>query len=148
MVRSAPENMEASTMIAITPFQKNVKFFFNTIYRPMLARIVGGIVTPNTRFPDRKAADAEAWECARLHAGLVMKLWSISNTPPDPWESWRGNPNTKNPDDRKKARVKTYVVTDKGEVYDHRTRYFIPQPFADKLGFSNPTWAERLSPDW
>lgn len=135
-------------MIAITQLQKNTKYFYQTIYRSMLAKMVGGPVTPNTRFPTKEKADAEAWECAKLHAALTMNLWSISNTPPDPWASWRGNPNTKNPDDRKKARVSTYVITDNGEVYDHRARYFIPQPWADRLGFSNPTWAERLSPDW
>lgn len=135
-------------MIAITPFQRNVKFFYDTIYRPMLAKVTGGPWTPNSRFPTRVEAEAEAWECARLHAGLMTKVWKVTDTPPDPWASWRGNPNTKNPNDRKKARVVTYVVTDKGEVYDHRARYFVPQPYADQLGFTNAIWAERLSPDW
>jgi hypothetical protein len=44
--------------------------------------------------------------------------------------------------------VNTYVVDENGKVYDHRIRYFIPEPFAAQLGFTNARWAENLSKDW
>ena len=138
-------------MLALTSFQKDIKAFYQSIYRPMLLKISGGPVTPNTRYPDRKAAEAEAWECAKLHAGLLPrnKVFEIvDDVQLDPWKSWRGNPNSPNPNDRAKSAVSTFVVRTTREVYDHRNRYFIPQPWAKQLGFVNAAWAERLSPDW
>lgn len=139
-------------MLALTPFQKDVKAFYDTIYRPMLMRVYGGPVTPNTRYPDRKSAEAEAWECARLHAGLLPRnkfFEVVDDKELDPWKAWRGNPNSPNPNDRAKAAVSTFVVrTTTREVYDHRNRYFVPEPWAKQLGFVNALWAARLSPDW
>lgn len=139
-------------MIALTPYQKDVKYFFDTIYRPMLARVTGGAASQGYRFPTRKEADEEARECARLHAGLLPRnrvFEVVDNEELDPWKDWRGNPNTPNQNDRRKASVHTYVVkTTTREVYDHRNRYFIPEPWARQLGFTNALWAARLSPDW
>jgi len=135
-------------MIALTQFQKDVKYFFDTIYRPMLAKVTGGSASLGYRFPTRKEGDAEAWECAKLHAGLLKGRMKVVDTAPDPWASWRGKKNDPNPGIRKQASVKTYVVDQNGAVYDHRTRYFIPEPFATQLGFTNARWAAALSKDW
>lgn len=139
-------------MIALTPYQKDVRYVFDTIYRPMLARVTGGTAAQGYRFPTRKEADAEAWECARLHAGLwprnaVFKIVDSAET--DPWKEWRGNPNSPNANDRKKASVSTFVVrSTTNEVYDHRNRYFIPEPWATQLGFVNARFAANMSQEW
>lgn len=135
-------------MIAITKKQRDVKYFFDTIYRPMLAKVTGGAASLGYRFPTRKEGDAEAMECARLHAGLLDGTMKVIDTPPDPWASWRGKKTDPNAGIRKQAAVKTYVVDSKGAVYDHRIRYFIPEPFATQLGFTNARWAANLSKDW
>jgi hypothetical protein len=72
----------------------------------------------------------------------------VVDTPPDPWADWRGKKTSPNPGVRKQASVNTYVVDENGKVYDHRIRYFIPEPFAAQLGFTNARWAENLSKDW
>jgi len=135
-------------MIALTQFQKDVKYFFDTIYRPMLAKVTGGSASLGYRFPTRKEGDAEAMECARLHAGLLRGRMKVVDTPPDPWKDWRGKKTDPNAGVRKQASVKTYVVDENGAVYDHRIRYFIPEPFATQLGFTNVRWAANLSKDW
>lgn len=135
-------------MIAITKKQRDVKYFFDTIYRPMLAKVTGGAASLGYRFPTRKEGDAEAMECARLHAGLLDGTMKVIDTPPDPWASWRGKKTDPNAGIRKQAAVKTYVVDSNGSVYDHRIRYFIPEPFATQLGFTNARWAANLSKDW
>jgi len=135
-------------MIAITKKQRDVKYFFDTIYRPMLAKVTGGAASLGYRFPTRKEGDAEAMECARLHAGLLDGTIKVVDTPPDPWASWRGKKTDPNAGIRKQAAVKTYVVDSHGAVYDHRIRYFIPEPFATQLGFTNARWAANLSKDW
>lgn len=135
-------------MIAITKKQRDVKYYFETIYRPMLAKVTGGAASLGYRFPTRKEGDAEAMECARLHAGLLDGTMKVIDTPPDPWASWRGKKTDPNAGIRKQAAVKTYVVDSNGSVYDHRIRYFIPEPFATQLGFTNARWAANLSKDW
>ena len=114
----------------------------------MLAKVTGGAASLGYRFPTRKEGDAEAMECARLHAGLLDGTMKVIDTPPDPWASWRGKKADPNAGIRKQAAVKTYVVDSNGAVYDHRTRYFIPEPFATQLGFTNARWAANLSKDW
>lgn len=135
-------------MIAITKKQRDVKYFFDTIYRPMLAKVTGGAASLGYRFPTRKEGDAEAMECAKLHSGLLDGTMKVIDTPPDPWASWRGKKTDPNAGIRKQAAVKTYVVDSNGTVYDHRIRYFIPEPFATQLGFTNARWAANLSKDW
>jgi hypothetical protein len=103
-------------MIALTQYQKDIKYFFNTIYRPMLARVTGGAASLGYRFPTRKEGDAEAWECAKLHTGLLKGRMKITDVGPDPWADWRGKKDSPNPGVRKQASVNTYVVDENGNV--------------------------------
>jgi hypothetical protein len=137
--------------IPLTQYQKDAKYFFDSIYKPMLARVTGGSAAQGYRFPSPKEANKEAWECAYLHAGLLPRnaVYSVTDTPPDPWASWRGSPTDPNLESRKKNIVKTYVVNIKtNQVYDHRIRYFVPEPWATQLGFTNARFAANMSPDW
>lgn len=140
-------------VVPLTQFQRDTKRLYDTLYRAILARVTGGSAGDGYRFPTAKEANAEAWECARLHAGLLPRnnVFRIVDDPVnDPWKQWRGNPNDSNPEIKKKSSVSTYVIkTQTNEVYDHRTRYAIKEPWAFRLGFLNPifTWDAMGAPE-
>ena len=142
-------------VVPLTQFQRDTKNLYNSVYRGILVSVFDpkAPVSPNSRFPTRKAAEAEAWECARLHAGLLPRnnvFRIVDDAVNDPWKDWRGKPTDSNPEIKKRASVSTYVVKNSDDsVYDHRNRYVIKEPWAFRLGFLNPifTWNTMGAPE-
>lgn len=148
-------------------FDFDAELVFNKFYKPLLMRVVvcqpDKYRTPEAmescaasakshgyRFPSPKEANAEAWESARLHAGLMKRNgWKIvDNAETDPWTSWRCLPPSCNMGTNEevvaKSKVRSYVVDAAGNVYDHRTRYFIRPDWAKALGKINPRFSVTL----
>lgn len=144
----------------VTQMDKDTKLLFNQFYKPLLASVTfctpAKNPTPDSmakcaeqaktwghRFPTPKEADAEAWQCARLHAGLLpYNGWKIiDDAATDPWTAWRCLEPTchmgTNEETIAKSTVRSYVVDATGAVYDHRTRYFIRPDWAKALGKIN-----------
>lgn len=145
--------------------EDKVNRLFDVIYWPILKK-----VTPclKSKFPDavkRAACEklhaglglrfykeeqgrAEALECARLHVGLATDSYKIiDDAATDPWTGWRCLApacNSTNQEIVAKSSVRSYVLDNNGNLYDHRRRYFIPPFYAAKLGKINPTFAVKL----
>lgn len=98
------------------------------------------------RFPTDASGRVEAKECAKLHAGLLRGTYKIVDDPVmDPWTDWRCLAcKSTNQEEVAKRSVRTYVVDADGNVYDHRSRYFIPPGYAKRLGKINPRFAVTL----
>lgn len=96
------------------------------------------------RFPTDASGRVEAKECAKLHAGLLRGTYKIVDDPEtDPWTSWRCLPpcTSTNQETVAKSSVRSYVLDNNGNIYDHRMRYFIPPFYAKKLGHINPRFS-------
>lgn len=153
-----------------TQYEKDTQRLYDVIYWPILHAVVA---CPKSRYPDatkragceanvggrgiRFVTDAEgkaeARECARFHAGLLARngiYKIIDDAATDPWTSWRCLPPCKstNQETVAKSSVRSYVLDNNGNIYDHRMRYFIPPFYAAKLGKINPRfsmtmWSQR-----
>ena len=153
-------------MTADAQSDRDVQILFKQYYQPLLASVTFCTPAKNPtpaamekcvamakdwkhRFPSAKEADAEAMESATLHANLLRKRWKIvDDAATDPWTSWRCLPPTcnvgTNEETIAKSSVRSYVVDEAGEVYDHRMRYFIRPDWAKALGKINTRNAVTL----
>jgi hypothetical protein len=155
----------APVMAQTTQYEQDTQKLFQVIYWPILQA-----VTPclKAKYPDPvKLADCEtrhkafgirfvteaegrreARECARLHAGLLArnKIYRIiDDAATDPWTAWRCITCTgTNQEDVAKRSVRSYVVDNNGNIYDHRMRYFLAPYYANKLGMVAPRFAATL----
>lgn len=157
----------APVMAQPTQYETDVQKLYQVIYWPILQK-----VTPclKSKFPDpvkRAACEkqhaaiglrfsseeqgrAEALECSRFHAGLLARnaIYKIvDDAATDPWTSWRclaPTCNSTNQEIVAKSSVRSYVLDNNNNLYDHRMRYFIPPFYATKLGKVNPTFAVTL----
>lgn len=149
----------------LTQFEIDTNRLYKIIYKPILDKVV---VCTASKYPDATAraacetqarswgyrfasqadGNAEAKECAKLHAGLLegtREFKIIDDAATDPWTAWRCLTCTDtNLENVAKRSVRTYVVDKAGTVYDHRMRYFIPPFYATKLGKLNPTFAVTM----
>jgi hypothetical protein len=149
-----------------TQYEQDVKRLFDVVYKPITFAV---LACPDSRYPDpakraqceegaqksgirfynKAVARAEAMECARLHAGLLARnsIYKIvDDAATDPWTAWRClecKPSN-NEEVNAKRSVRTYVVDNNGNVYDHRMRYFIPPFYAKQLGKINPRFAVTM----
>lgn len=125
--------------LPVTKFQRRVKALTDSLYWPILQKIVPPPGTSGWGFRFQNAAEckAEARECARFHASVesgAMKI--IHSKEVDPWARGTG-PQIDQTAMRRAAGV--FVVhAETGAVYDHRVRYCMPEPWAYELGFINP----------
>lgn len=148
-----------------TQYEQDVKKLYDVIYRPIIFKV---LACPEARFPDpakraeceastkavgirfynKAVARAEAMECARLHAGLLARnavYKIVDDAATDPWTAWRCPECTgTNQEDVAKRSVRSYVVDNNGNIYDHRTRYFLPPFYAKKLGLTNPRFSVTM----
>lgn len=148
---------------AETQYEKDVNRLYEVVYKPILLAVLpcpeSRYSTPakriecekssaemGIRFYNKATARAEAMECARLHAGLLdrNKIYRIVNdAATDPWTVWRCiTCKSTNQEEVAKRSVRTYVVDNNGNLYDHRMRYFLAPFYAKKLGMVNPRFAD------
>ncbi len=155
----------AMTASAQTPYEKDVKRLYDVVYKPITFAV---LACPDSRYPDpvkraeceastksvgirfysKAVARAEAMECARFHAGLLARnavYKIVDDAATDPWTAWRCPACTgTNQEDVAKRSVNSYVLDNNGNIYDHRTRYFIPPFYAKKLGKINPRFSVTM----
>lgn len=141
-----------SAVVPLTTYQRRVNTLFNSLYWPIMQKLIPPPNMPRTnlRFKDASACKAEAREMARFHVGMLPSfgfykiVYSLEN---DPWERY-GGPQV---DITQLRRAAGYFVVDTraDTVYDHRVRYCIPEPWAFRLGFVNPLylWARLGAPE-
>ena len=157
----------ANAQTPVSQIDKDARVLFNQFYKPLVNNVVFCSASKNPtpaamqkcekqakdwghRFPTAKEADAEAWESARLHAGLMKRNgWKIvDDAATDPWTAWRCLEPTchmgTNEETIAKSIVRSYVVDADGKVYDHRTRYFIRPDWAKALGKVNTRFGVDL----
>lgn len=156
----------APVMAQTTQYEADVKKLYDVIYWPILKAVVtcsrdkypdatarakceGNLANSGIRFVTEAQGKAEAREGARFHAGLLARngIYKIvDDATTDPWTSWRCLPpcTSTNQETVAKSSVRSYVLDNNGNIYDHRMRYFIPPFYATKLGKINPRFSVTM----